>query len=72
MKRMKRKARRPLPPPCSLCSPYGGLWRLAGPDAFESGLERCDCPRGRALAAGPVWHRPGRLAHDGRMAGAGQ
>jgi len=34
------------PDPCAKCSPFGGSWRET-----ETGLKRCDCPRGRALAA---------------------
>jgi len=64
---MKRKTKRPLPPSCSLCRPLGGNWRQND----DGSVERCDCPRGRALAAGPAWNRPDKLAHDGRMAGAG-
>ena len=35
-----------IPDPCAQCSPFGGNWMETGP-----GLKRCDCPRGRALAA---------------------
>ena len=35
-----------IPDPCAKCSPFGGSWMET-----ETGLKRCDCPRGRALAA---------------------
>lgn len=61
------KGRRPLPPACRECRPHDGAWRDTG-----RGLERCDCPRGRALAMGPKWNRTTKAAHDGRMKGAGE
>ena len=35
-----------IPSPCAKCSPFGGSWMET-----QTGLKRCDCPRGRALAA---------------------
>ena len=35
-----------IPAPCAKCSPFGGSWMET-----ETGVKRCDCPRGRALAA---------------------
>ena len=35
-----------IPDACAQCSPFGGSWMETG-----TGLKRCDCPRGRALAA---------------------
>ena len=32
--------------PCAKCLPFGGSWMET-----ETGLKRCDCPRGRALTA---------------------
>lgn len=34
-----------LPPPCMECQPHGGYFRAAK----GGGMERCTCPRGRAL-----------------------
>lgn len=58
-----------LPPSCSLCRPFGGLWRRG----LRGGLERCDCPRGLAiLASAPKRKRKPRvLAYDGRKAATG-
>jgi predicted nucleic acid binding AN1-type Zn finger protein len=44
---MRRRLKAPLPPSCVFCKPYGGAWAMAE----NGGMERCDCPRGRALAA---------------------
>ena len=45
-----KKPAPPLPPACSQCRLYGGIWQeLPG-----GALARCGCPRGRALAAGKV------------------
>ena len=70
---MRRKTPRPvLPPSCSLCRPQDGAWRIGQ----TGGLERCDCPRGQALAA--MRRNRGKLpaakaeAFDGRAAGAGE
>lgn len=35
-----------LPDSCALCEPYGGTWAET-----PTGLKRCDCARGRAIAA---------------------
>lgn len=66
----------PLPPPCSECRPYGGLWRK---DAYTGGMERCECERGKLLREGlgrkrrkpkpPKEPPPG---FDGRMASTGE
>ena len=61
------KPRRRLPPACRECRPYDGAWRDTG-----HGLQRCACPRGRALAMGPKWDKQSKPGHDGRMKGAGQ
>lgn len=73
----RKRPRVQLPPPCRECRPNDGAWRV---DAATGGLERCDCPRGKALAS----MRRGRLPqpkatppakpkpYDGRLAGAGK
>jgi hypothetical protein len=70
---VRRKKPRPvLPPPCAVCRPTGGYWRIG----FMGGLERCDCPRGVALSQ--MRRNRGRLpaakaeAFDGRMAQTGE
>jgi len=65
---MKTKA--PLPPACRLCAQHEGLWR----ESDQGGMERCDCPRGRALAAGRPQKRRNfrRPGFDGRAAAAGR
>jgi hypothetical protein len=35
-----------LPLACPRCAEHGGLWAFAP----SGGMQRCDCPRGRALA----------------------
>lgn len=63
------------PPACSLCSPYGGLYRNWGTETAPK-LDRCDCARGKALGLGAKWGRKPRKrkgpGFDGRAAGAGQ
>jgi hypothetical protein len=44
------------PEPCAKCASFGGSWMET-----ETGLKRCDCPRGIALAAKtkePEYHEP--------------
>jgi hypothetical protein len=41
-----------LPPGCSLCAPYGGAWAMAP----GGGMQRCDCPRGKALSEMAAQH----------------
>ncbi len=74
---MSRKLkRRPLPPACSLCRPYGGLWRNYGTAGLPV-LKRCECERGVSLSMGLAWHRKGSkkakgAANDGKAAAAGE
>lgn len=69
-----KKPRRPLPPSCSQCRPYNGLYRNWGTDDAVR-LARCDCPRGKALAMGPRWGKPAKKkpapAADGKHAATG-
>ncbi len=73
---LRRKLPRPtLPDPCVKCKPFGGLWAK---DAFGGGMERCQCERGRLLAAGLGRKRKAKAAgaagapFDGRMAATGE
>jgi hypothetical protein len=63
---MRRKSKRPpLPPSCALCRPHGGLWRDYG-TADKPQLDRCDCPRGKALGLGTRWGKPPRKPREVR------
>ena len=64
---MNSRKRAPLPPPCKRCLLGGGLWVL---NDNRTGVERCSCPRGRALEQGAAFgkNRPARF--DGRMEAA--
>jgi hypothetical protein len=70
---MTRK-RAPLPPPCPLCRPHDGAWMETEHrnkyGTMVIGYERCSCPRGRALAAGPQRRRKVIPQRDSRMEAA--
>lgn len=55
--RSTRKQKPPLPPACHLCRPHGGLWRNYGSEDTPR-MDRCDCPRGKALGMGTKWGKP--------------
>lgn len=65
---MTKSKRAPLPPPCRREGCVFG-W-IDSPD--RGGYQRCECPRGLALAQGAKYGKKQPAKHDGRMAGAGK
>ena len=77
------KTHQRLPPACPRCAPHGGAWAFAP----SGGMQRCDCPRGRALAEADarnehsarwrdrprrrVVHQPAIRDHDFKLAASG-
>lgn len=65
---MSKRKRTPLPPPCRREGCVFG-W-IDSPD--RGGYQRCECPRGVALAMGAKYGKKQPAQYDGRMAGAGK